>query len=418
VTEHKAETLKPPRLAERLSWARAVTSRDLPNLPVHRWFYFPHSFGPSLVADLLKEWRVDPGSVLLDPFAGAGTTLVAARNQGMRAVGYDLSPLAVYVSQVKTSCLEADRLRNAAASVLTRIKGSSTVSLDHYDEMIHRAFPEPTLIELNRLSVAISNHENDPPTRDALGLALLSILPRFSALVCKGGWLSKVVPAEPASEVQKQWVERVDLFAADTASNPAPAGEAPHVAVADTRSLPCPDASVDAVITSPPYPNRHDYTRVFGVELAFGFLDGQQIKALRIQSLHSHPEAKPTRPPANGYTEPRSLTDAVAAISPNVKDGRIPRLLQGYFRDLYLSLTEIHRVLKAGGRAALVVGNTQYAGVTVETDSLTAEIAHQVGLDCQSMAVARYRGNSAQQMAEHGRTPQRESVVTLAKPLA
>jgi tRNA G10 N-methylase Trm11 len=58
-----------------------------------------------------------------------------------------------------------------------------------------------------------------------------------------------------------------------------------RVEMADARSLPLSDESIDAVITSPPYVNRHDYTRVFGVELMFAFLDYEETKRLRYQSF-------------------------------------------------------------------------------------------------------------------------------------
>jgi len=44
-------------------------------------------------------------------------------------------------------------------------------------------------------------------------------------------------------------------------------------------------------------------------------------------------------------------------------------------------------------------------------DELTAEIGEQAGLRCDKIIAARYRGNSAQQMRDHGRKPSRESIV-------
>lgn len=58
-----------------------------------------------------------------------------------------------------------------------------------------------------------------------------------------------------------------------------------QVQIADARSLPDPKGTYTAVITSPPYPNRHDYTRVFGVELLFEFLDWERLRMLRYQSF-------------------------------------------------------------------------------------------------------------------------------------
>ena len=55
----------------------------------------PHSFTGDLVHALIDEWHLDETDNLLDPFAGAGTTLLAAKERGIPGSGYDLSPLAV-----------------------------------------------------------------------------------------------------------------------------------------------------------------------------------------------------------------------------------------------------------------------------------------------------------------------------------
>jgi hypothetical protein len=151
------------------------------------------------------------------------------------------------------------------------------------------------------------------------------------------------------------------------------------------------------------------------VELQFAFLDWGGLRRLRYQSFSSHPEAKPERVVASGYVEPAGLEATIARIGGLVIDSRVPRMLHGYFEDLYLFLREIHRVLRTGGRAAVVLGNVSYCGVSLEVDRLAAEIAVQAELEPRVIYVARRRGNSAQQMREHGRRPQRESVVVVAR---
>ena len=181
--------------------------------------------------------------------------------------------------------------------------------------------------------------------------------------------------------------------------------------IADARALPDCDDKYSAVITSPPYPNRHDYTRVFGVELMFEFLDWEKNRELRYQSFHSHPEAKPKRPSANDYVPPELLEESIS----HVKDARLQRMLRGYFLDMYLCLREVMRVTRAGGRVAFVVGNARYGGKSILVDEFTAELGERVGLVCQEIRAVRWRGNSAQQMGKYGRVASRESVVLFEK---
>ena len=182
--------------------------------------------------------------------------------------------------------------------------------------------------------------------------------------------------------------------------------------VADARVMPASDAEYSAVITSPPYPNRHDYTRIFGVELMFAFQDWEANRALRYQTFHSHPEARPNRPSAGRYKPPKALDASVRDLS----DKRIQRMLDGYFLDMYLCLCEVARVCRKGAKAAFVVGNTQYDGTAILVDELTAEIGEQAGLTCKEIRAVRWRGNSAQQMGKYGRMAARESVVMFEKP--
>jgi hypothetical protein len=74
-------------------------------------------------------------------------------------------------------------------------------------------------------------------------------------------------------------------------------------------------------------------------------------------------------------------------------------------------LEQIKRSLKKGGRVAVVVSNVRFSGENILVDEILGEIGKQVGLIPEKILVARYRGNSAQQMGEFSRNPSRESIV-------
>ena len=63
----------------------------------------------------------------------------------------------------------------------------------------------------------------------------------------------------------------------------------------DARRLPLDDKSADIVITSPPYLNRYDYSRIYTLELALLFIkDFEELKGVRHSLLRSHIEVKPS----------------------------------------------------------------------------------------------------------------------------
>jgi hypothetical protein len=242
---------------------------------------------------------------------------------------------------------------------------------------------------------------------------VLSIARRFSKLVADGGWLRETEAELRPRDIPEVLDDALRQMEEDVASNSA--GEAAVVLSADARALPLGDGSVDAVITSPPYPNRHDYTRVFAVELELGFTLGDSVKALRYAALHSHPEARPPLKPRN-YRPSKALKDEVARVALEHPDPRIPRMLNGYFADMRLVMSELARVLRNGGVGALVVGNAQYAGVPIPVDEHLAGLARRAGLEVVDIIPLRERGNSAQQMATFGRRPSRESAVIVRRP--
>jgi tRNA G10 N-methylase Trm11 len=401
---------------ERKDWRWWVTPKPLAGKPIHRWYVFPHSFTSELVHALIDEWSLTSDDHILDPFAGAGTTLLAAKEKGIPATGYDLSPLAVLAARVKIANLNAGRLDDLWSRLRRSIQPVRwNGAAKDYPDLVRQALPGKLLGAFDALDRSIAGLDATGMERDFFRLALLATIPEYSRAVAEGGWLRWVDRRRGTATLLDDFAERVGLMLEDLEKVPGRRGTAWHVRAADARSLPDEASTYSAVITSPPYPNRHDYTRVFGVELMFGFLDWEQTRQLRYQSFHSHPEARPVRPDTNGYTRPHRLARAVAQVGRKEKDPRVKEMIEGYFLDLYLALREVRRVCRRKARVAFVVGNAQYRGVPIAVDELTAEVGEQAGLHCEKLLVARYRGNSAQQMGKYGRNPSRETVVVFRR---
>ena len=401
-------------IEERLDWRRWVTPKLLQAKPIHRWYVFPHSFTSELVYSLIENWELGSKDLVLDPFVGAGTTLLAAKEKGLSATGYDLSPLAVLVAGAKITDYDIDELETAWVNLKEKIdpvRWECTVR--PYPPLIRKALPGHLLGAFENIDQSIAGLSTPNAVRKLFRLALLSLIPMFSRAVATGGWLSWVNNGRRATSLLSTLDERVSMMIEDVRRADFPQDGVWKVMMADARSIPEASDRYTAVITSPPYPNRHDYTRVFGVELMFGFLDWEETRELRYQSFHSHPEARPRRQGTDGYEQPPRLIKVLEHVRETAKNSRVPSMIEGYFLDTFLSLREVKRLCRDNARIGWVVGNAQYCGVALPVDELTAEIAEQVGLDCEKLLVARYRGNSAQQMGQYGRNPSRESVVML-----
>jgi site-specific DNA-methyltransferase (cytosine-N4-specific) len=182
---------------------------------------------------------------------------------------------------------------------------------------------------------------------------------------------------------------------------------------ADARELCLPAkhrGTVSAVITSPPYLNRYDYSRTYALELCLlSVKSHKDMVDVRHSLLRSHVESKEHE--GKSVHLPALVEVLKEVRSKPLNNERLPIMIQGYFEDMNLVVRNISQYLKPGGRAALVVANAQFNGENVPTDLLLCELAEAQGLTTESILITRYKGNSSQQMAIYGRRPVRETIL-------
>jgi len=407
---------RPPTCEERSHWKKLVTPQLTRGRPVYGWFVFPHSFDKALVEEILQELAVSAGASVWDPFVGAGTTVLTCRDQGIVAWGSDLLPLSVLVTQAKTAIYDIYALQAAFEGFSYNIRRGTR---DRFADVpvIRKAIPARIRLRVSSLLDQIG--ELDEPARSFFTTALISVLERCSHAVKSGGWLrideSKAVQE---SDVRLRFTEQVgrmlnDIREGEESHHLKPV---PHVWLGDARSEHLPTA-VDAIITSPPYLNRHDYTRVFALELALiGVANADELKALRYRALRSHVEAQAPQSLRASYRVPRGLDLCLQQIEQQgANDRRVPGMIRGYFEDMFHVLLNAGENLRAGGGAAFVLGDVRFSGTMVPVIDLTVELGRQAGLTPEKVIIARYRGNSSQQMGTYGRERAREGVVIFRK---
>src|SRR5690606_27929875 len=115
------------RLADRLETAynlkrRVVSFQANKDEPIYRWFKYKEGFSSTLVKYFLSEYAPKAGKVL-DPFAGAGTTLFAGQELGWESYGIELLPVGAFVMQTRQALNEIDveQLRNVSKKIWTEI---------------------------------------------------------------------------------------------------------------------------------------------------------------------------------------------------------------------------------------------------------------------------------------------------------
>ncbi len=385
--------------------------------PVYNWHSFKHSYSKALVDSLVHEFGLKAGSWVMDPFCGGGTTLLACKELGINSNGFDILPFSVFLSNVKTREYDIQKL------LLTRQKFrvSSRISLQVPSftdiPIAKKAFSKNIRNELIQIKQSIEEIK-DEAVRDFFNLGMLSILESVSNTTKSGGFLRIVKQRVPSGRAKEIFLNKIDSMIADIQKFTEMMSWKDiqvSASLSDARSIAV-EREYDAVITSPPYPNRHDYTRIYSLEMLFDFVkNNDELKKIRYETLRSHVEAK-KKYHSNGYVKSKKLSRLISRINRNgTNNPKIGQMLEGYFEDMFLALEGMRKGLKKKGKIALVVSNVRFAGVNIPVDEILAEAGEQAGLRSKAVWVARYRGNSSQQMKEYQRKPSRESIVVWEK---
>jgi DNA modification methylase len=401
-------------MVEKKELGKFISPRRDINRPIYNWHSYKHSYSSDLVSFLLTSFKLKKNSWVLDPFCGGGTTLLTCKEKGINSKGYDILPFASFLTNVKVRNYNPEILKDIFTEI-KRTKKTATVSDLPDLSIIPKAFPMPVIAQLLFLKSAIQSvcDDNDN-ARDFFMLGLLGILESVSNTSKTGGFLRIVEDKNISpSLIRNMFFSKIDTMISDLSncSNTVNSVLA-NAEIADARDL-LGDRPYDAVITSPPYPNRHDYTRIYTLELALNFISSnQEIKNIRYNTIRSHVEAKWTANSDNNYKKPPAIDTLIRQINDNGTNNiQILRMLEGYFEDMYFVLNGIKRSLKSNGKVAMVVSNVRFAGINIPVDELLLEIGAQAGLQPVDIWVVRLRGNSAQQMKKYTRVPSRESII-------
>ena len=382
------------------------------SLGAHAWHPFPAKFPPQLPAFLIERLS-DPGDVVLDPMAGSGTTLVEAVRLGRRAIGCDIDPLARMIATAKLTPVDPSEALRVGQAVL----GAAESDVHQDGEDLRRAL----------------DLRFDPKTRDFVDywflprhqVELLALLQRIEALppggtrdflevifsstiIAKSGGVSRardLAHTRPHRDLDKtpgstfvEFAKRLRRSAASLEKSGAHSGEAEILdAAADATGLP--SASVDLIVTSPPYANNAiDYMRAHKFSLVwFGWkiTDLTNIRARYI----GHDAVSRT-----AYDDlPDQCETTLARLAE--RDSRKAATLRRYFGEMADVIAEMRRVLKPDGAAVVVVGTSNLRGIDVETHKGLAAVGESAGLELAGIGERRLDRDRRMMPARWGAKP-------------
>jgi hypothetical protein len=369
---------------------------------VHEWYRFVLAFPPHLVRAYIDEFQLGSSSQLLDPFCGTGTTVIEAKKLNVNAVGLEANPIAWFASKTKcTWTLSGNDLLRAVERVSTkasRMLASSngplrTLHADAEAVLIRNSIsPLPLHKSLVLLEAIRSepSHETKPYMLLALAASLKDDIGnlRFGPEVGVGKLKSDV-------NVVELWRGRVESIAADLEECQGAKRGRTRIVRCDARAIGDLriQKPIDAVITSPPYPNEKDYTRATRLEsVVLGFTNNRQdVRNLKNGLMRSNTKNVFKGDNDDSWVEnnPRIQRLAERLEVERVELGKdsgferlYHRVVRLYFGGMCRHLVSLKSKLNDGAMLAYVVGDqASYFGVKIHTGEIIASIAEELGYD-------------------------------------
>jgi DNA modification methylase len=141
-------------------------------------------------------------------------------------------------------------------------------------------------------------------------------------------------------------------------------GHGPQIYLGDARGMDIEGESVDLVVTSPPYLNNIDYSKIYGLELSLLAMSKAEASEMRMRAIRSF---------IGKQMEVVEMPQEVGEIGE-----RIP-IIGTYFSDMELAIAEMYRVLNEKGEAHITVSNSVIHETHVIVDEIFAQIAERIG---------------------------------------
>ena len=408
----------------------------------HDWYRFVLSFPPHLVRDYVERFDLTESDTVLDPFCGTGTTLVECKKLGIPSVGVEPLPSSAFAANTKVDwSVDPGKLMEHAHAAAAAVVGTlDTQGIadepinDAADVMQLRSLPEGAAklmfkdaispIPLHKVLVLLEELKRrwseDYSDHEMLALAS-AIVGDISNL--KFGPEVGVGKIKHDARVVSAWLGRVEKIASDL-SLLTDSDTLSQVHVGDSRRVDeilAPN-SVDAVITSPPYPNEKDYTRTVRIEsVILGFFEDRiDLRATKQHLLRSNSRTVYKADTDDEWlpTESRvhQLADEIEArrIELGKTSGfekQYSRVVRLYFGGMAQHLHALSKVLKPGAQLAYVVGDqASFFRIMIRTGQLLAEIAEEIGYTVEGVDLFRTR------LATATRQQLREEVLLLRWP--
>ena len=358
--------------------------------------------------------------VVLDPWAGSGTTGAVSSRQGVNSLCLDLNPVMATFAAGK--CVDVLEVESGITKFFERLSTGSIQLEQENDFDLIANFDQLTSRQIQSAIQAIpfeahmaEGDEIEGLVREALRDTSLIISPLYAfclsamfvtirrlsgvKLAANPTWLKasgnriSLSSGEIFAEMQKTSKKMLaDLREFYESANLA----VPYYSMAgDVRSLPLKTSSVDRVITSPPYLTRIDYAMSTAPEMAM--LGGDELlRFVRHRTMGAPVITSDEKVQKPEWGEKcNHILDAVKGHPTKAAASYYWKNIVQYFNDLSSSLKEIFRVMKGGGRGIVVVQSSYFKDIEICLGEIYVEMARLSGFKAEIAYREEVRGHLA-----------------------
>lgn len=398
--------------------------------PVHEWYRFVLSFPPHLVRHYVDKLGLSRGQIILDPFCGTGTTLVEAKKLGIGSVGVEANPMAHFAASVKTDWdVEPTELakfgQEIANSVSSTARESVLASGDNqfgvsvYNGQLRILDSEKSRLLIKNSICPLPLHKvltlldsierhNPDELRNHAKLALARQTVKEISNLRFGPEIG-VGKLKVDTPVLKPWLNALDKMVADLHECRTLQDTRSTVFLADARDMrrylaPC---SIDAIITSPPYPNEKDYSRTTRLEsVLLGFMSSRaDLRKQKQQFIRSNTRGVYKADEDHNWV---ANVPRIQELADSIEERRLElgktsgfekqyaKVVRLYFGGMARHLSELRSLLRPGAKLAYVVGDqASYFRIMIRTGQILAEVAQRLGYDVLDIDLFRTRFSTA-----------------------
>ncbi len=405
----------PARHAGNLTQRADYTHQHNARLGRHGWLRLTPAYSLKIVEETLAD--IGPAARVLDPFCGTATTALCAACRGHRATTTEINPFLVWLARAKLACYAShdlqeasDGARQALACIQhNRVQPQSPPPIHN----IQRWWEPEALRFLCTLKSALDSLPVGPKPRVLLEVAFCRTLIKLSNAAFNHQSMSfrnpsrNLSPPEPSNcpDAGALFSQDVHFVLNSAAGNPA--GEAAVIhgdacALSSVVSGP-----FDAVITSPPYPNRMSYIRELRPYMYWlGFLRNSRAAGeLDWASMGGTWGVATSRlndwNPSPAAFRPRYLDEILRRISGagNSSGRLLSQYVAKYFEDAFRHLRSLTQVVAANAQVHYIVGNSTFYDVLLPVEQLYAEMLSRLGFQDVRIKPIRKR-NSKKSLVE------------------